>query len=249
MMTMTELLGETQDLTLLYVEDNEETREGTLFFLENLFKNIVIAIDGEDGLEKFKTNDIDIVISDINMPRMDGLEMSKEILKIDSEVPILIFSAHNESRFFLDAIQIGIEGYLLKPLDTDQFLIALSKAVKKISYEKNKEELVKLKQEQEQAKFVFDVVRNISHHWKQPLTIISTVSSGCSLKRELGIEFTDEDYDNIDIITKEALELSKILGELEKLDFDNMTLEDINDIIHISNPIYKNEENKEIDDK
>ena len=241
-MTISDIIAKTKDLKLLYVEDNDETREATLFFLENLFDNIIIAKDGLDGLNKFKENkDIDIVISDINMPKIDGLEMSKKILEINPEIPLLIFSAHNDSKYFIDAIKIGVEGYLLKPLDTDQFIQALNKAMKKIYYEKNKIEIFKLKQEKEQIKFAFDIVKNISHHWKQPLTIISTVSSGCTLKRDLGLEFTEDDYDNISIITKEALELSKVLGELEKLDFDSISMEDISNIIHISNPIYENE--------
>ena len=241
-MTISDIITKTEGLKLLYVEDNDETREATLCFLENLFDDILIAKDGLDGLNKFKENqDIDIIISDINMPKIDGLKMAKEILEINQDIPILIFSAHNDSKYFIDAIKIGVEGYLLKPLDTEQFIQALNKAMKKIYYEKNKNEIYKLKQEKEQIKFAFDIVKNISHHWKQPLTIISTISSGCILKRELGLEFTDDDYNNIAIITKEALELSKVLGELEKLDFDSISMEEISNIIHISNPIYENE--------
>ncbi|MEA1983944.1 MAG: response regulator, partial [Campylobacterota bacterium] len=120
-----ELRKRANSLKLLYVEDNEEARESMLVILKLFFADIVIAVDGNDGLKKFKSNNIDLIITDINMPNLNGLEMAQKIKEFNQEVPILILSAHNESDYFLQGIQIGIEGYLLKPLEMEQFVVVL----------------------------------------------------------------------------------------------------------------------------
>ena len=86
------------DLNILYIEDNEEARQYTMEMLKRFFKSITVAIDGKDGLEKFKENNFDMILTDINMPNMNGLEMAKEIKSINKSIPILILSAHNEGK-------------------------------------------------------------------------------------------------------------------------------------------------------
>jgi len=126
-----------KQLQLLYVEDDQKTRESTLLILEEFFDNIVVGVNGKDGLENFKNSaNIDIVITDINMPVMAGLEMSKEILEINPSIPIFIFSAYNEVSYFMDAIKIGVQGYLLKPLDIDQVVKTLNKGIETIKLKK-----------------------------------------------------------------------------------------------------------------
>jgi PAS domain S-box-containing protein len=132
MNNVNEMIEYTKCLKLLYVEDNIDAREATVLILNEFFDDIIIAVDGLDGIEKFTNNDIDIIITDINMPRMNGLDMTKEIRKIDNRIPILVLSAYNESGFFIDSIKLGIEGYLLKPIDFDQFLESLNKVVQKL---------------------------------------------------------------------------------------------------------------------
>jgi len=146
-------------MQLLYVEDNKETRESTLLILEEFFENIIVGINGKDGLEKFKNSaNIDIIISDIKMPIMDGLEMSEQIIKINPSIPIFIFSAHNEANYFMDAIKIGVQGYLLKPLDIDQFVKSLDKSIETI--ELKKEIVQKNKKIEEEHKFLQSVIDN-----------------------------------------------------------------------------------------
>ena len=131
-MSLKSLLQYTKNLTLLYVEDDEDTRVSSLSVLKELFGDIVVGVDGNDGIDKFNSNHIDIIISDINMPHKDGLEMAKEIREIDKNIPILILSAHNEAQYFIESIKIGIDGYILKPMDISQFTQALSKSIDKI---------------------------------------------------------------------------------------------------------------------
>jgi len=127
-----EIIKYSQNLRLLYVEDNQEARESTQIILEEFFTHIVIAVDGSDGLEKYKSEDIDLIITDINMPKINGLEMTKLIREIDTDVPILVLSAYNESGYFIDSIKLGVEGYLLKPIDIEQFLSVLVKVTEKL---------------------------------------------------------------------------------------------------------------------
>ena len=139
MISLEETIKYTKKLRLLYVEDNQEARASTLAVLEEFFQDILVAVDGQDGLDTFtknKTspdnNHIDIIITDINMPNLNGLKMIAKIRKIDKAIPILVLSAYNESGFFIDSIKLGIEGYLLKPIDIEQFLGVLNKVVEKI---------------------------------------------------------------------------------------------------------------------
>ena len=134
MIDIDETLKYSQKLHLLYVEDNEDAREMTAMILEDYFDNITIAVDGKDGYEKFKNSKIDLIITDINMPNMDGLEMSKKIREIDRDVSIIILSAHNEDDFFMNSIQIGINGYLLKPINIEQLTKQIHIVIQKHKY-------------------------------------------------------------------------------------------------------------------
>ncbi len=106
-------------VSLLYVEDNEVIRDSLVEFLEEYFLTFYVAKDGEEGLEIFKNNaeNIDIVVTDIKMPKLNGLEMSKEIKKISPETPIIITTAFNDSEYFMKSIDIKIDKYITKPVD------------------------------------------------------------------------------------------------------------------------------------
>jgi len=138
MSKITDIIKHTKKLNLLYVEDNNEARESTLKMFKEFFNSIIVGVDGKDGLEKFKTNDIDLIITDIHMPRMNGLDMLQEIKELDSEVIALVLSAYNEPEYFIQSIKIGVEGYILKPINLEQFISILSKVIQKIQAKKDK---------------------------------------------------------------------------------------------------------------
>ncbi len=127
-----EIVGYLKGLKLLYVEDNQDARKSTVMILKEFFSDITIAIDGQDGLDKFNINYFDIVITDIRMPRLNGLKMTKEIRKINKNIPILILSAYDELNFFMESIKLSVDGYLMKPIDVDQFLETLDKVTQKM---------------------------------------------------------------------------------------------------------------------
>jgi diguanylate cyclase (GGDEF)-like protein/PAS domain S-box-containing protein len=112
---------------ILYVEDETAAAEEVSFFLQHYMKNLYVAKDGQEGLEIFQTNSIDLVITDIQMPKVNGLEMAKIIRETDASIPIIIVSAFNESSMLLEAINLGIDAYLLKPLSLKKLLEKIEK--------------------------------------------------------------------------------------------------------------------------
>jgi len=124
-----------QKLKVLYVEDDEFAREEIADFLEFEVGELKTAENGEDGLEIFKTFKPDIVITDINMPKMNGLEMSKEIKKISPNIPIIVTSAYSDSDYIIKAIEIGISRYVLKPIDVDELLTMVKQSARELLFD------------------------------------------------------------------------------------------------------------------
>lgn len=151
MIDIDEVVKYSRHLKLLYVEDNMDSREMTSMILEDFFDDILVAVDGQDGLEKFRENDIDLIVTDINMPKLNGLEMIEKIREIDRDIPILILSAHNEDDFFISSIKLGVDGYLLKPIDTDQLILMIDKITKKYRYINEAKSNLHLLQEYQKA--------------------------------------------------------------------------------------------------
>jgi len=129
MKNVDKIIKYTSKFNLLYVEDDKSTREASLFLLENFFDHIVVAVDGRDGIEKFKENDIDLIITDINMPYLNGLEMISEIKKLDIDIKVIIFSANMEPKYFTESIQLGVDGYLIKPIEIEHLINILHNIV------------------------------------------------------------------------------------------------------------------------
>ena len=144
------LSTDSQNLKLLYVEDDESAREAMLEILDLFFDDISVAVDGKDGLDKFKSNKIDMIFTDISMPKMNGLDMISEIRKVNDDIPVIILSAHDESKFFIQSINLGISAFIFKPVELDNFITVLKKIIKKmLLLDKAKENLQFLHEYQE----------------------------------------------------------------------------------------------------
>ncbi|MEN4052649.1 MULTISPECIES: response regulator transcription factor [Sulfurimonas] len=109
-------------LRVLLVEDETNLSKLLKNAIGDNFFKFYVANDGQEGLELFKKITPDIVITDINMPKKSGLEMAKEIKAIESSVPIIILSAFSETEKLLNAIDVGVVKYLIKPFDPDELL-------------------------------------------------------------------------------------------------------------------------------
>jgi len=113
-------------LNVLYVEDEPEVREAFSMILRRVMKNVFVASNGLEGLETFKNEKIDFIISDIRMPKMTGLEMVEEIQKLDAQIPVLFTTAFSDSKYLLEAIDIGVNGYLIKPIDRNKLITKIN---------------------------------------------------------------------------------------------------------------------------
>ena len=124
-----------KQFNILYVEDDVLFTPKIKYILEKSFKSVLIASNGEEALELFKINKIDLIISDINMPKMDGLTFLKKLRELHNDIPFIFLTARQEANTIIDAIQFDISNYILKPIDLKNFLSIVDKSVKK-SYKK-----------------------------------------------------------------------------------------------------------------
>ena len=118
---MEELIAFTQPLKLLFVEDDDFLRETTASFFEDAFDYVVTAINGVDGLEKFQNESFDLVITDITMPKMDGIGLLRNIRETGSQVPVIMLTAHNDLSYLMNTAEQGVHGYIMKPLQLESF--------------------------------------------------------------------------------------------------------------------------------
>lgn len=132
-----------KDLTILVAEDDKELNSELVSLLKIFFKNVDFAYDGEEGLRLFKLNRPDIVLSDITMPKLDGIKMATEIKIVNRTQPIVILSAHTELQYIIPLIDIGISQFVAKPFESDNLLYRLLKVseeiVSKKYYEQTRE--------------------------------------------------------------------------------------------------------------
>jgi len=115
-------ITELSELNILYVEDDLETREELVLILKNWFHNLYVATDGQEGLALFKQHKPDIVISDIQMPKMNGLSMSADIKQNNPDQEIIILSAYNDVEYLFRALELGIKHYITKPISIERLL-------------------------------------------------------------------------------------------------------------------------------
>jgi len=122
-----------KELKVLYVEDDENLRLETTKIIERIFAKVDVASDGVEGFNAFATTHFDLVITDIEMPQMDGIEMSRNIRSINKDTPIVVVSAYSNTDYFMDAIAIGIDYYILKPIKMPRLIDTLFAAVKRVT--------------------------------------------------------------------------------------------------------------------
>lgn len=132
-----------QDVKVLYVEDELFSREKLLRVLSRRFKQVHVAIDGIEGFEHYQKYKPDLIIADIKMNQMNGLEMIGKIRELNDKVQVIVTTAHDDNEFFIQSIENNVNHFILKPIDLNRFLLAIQKSIYQIQLEK---ELTKQKQ-------------------------------------------------------------------------------------------------------
>ena len=127
------------DGSVLYVEDDDVTRRALGASLERLVARLWMADGGRAGLAAFREHAPDLVITDITMPGMSGLEMAREMRALRADVPILVTTAYNDTAYLLEAIDIGVDGYVLKPVDFDRLFLLVRRNLAMVAAERDRE--------------------------------------------------------------------------------------------------------------
>ena len=118
--------------TILLVEDEKIIRENIASMLKFFFKEVYVAIDGYDGLDKYENYLPDIIMTDLKMPNMGGFELLSELKKRASSSYFIIVSAHTDTELLIEAINKGVHRYLIKPITEDELFEAFNAYFEKI---------------------------------------------------------------------------------------------------------------------
>lgn len=135
-----------KELNLLYVEDDAKVKEAFLTLVGRYFQKVFVASNGEEGWELFVQNPIDIVISDIRMPKMDGLAMTQKIKEKSPQTPVLLLTAFNDNEYLMKALELGVEGYIVKPIDRNKLFEKLNLFAQMLHFQKEQQDVAKLLQ-------------------------------------------------------------------------------------------------------
>lgn len=122
-----------KSLTVLYVEDEDHIREKIADTLKYYVKKVISAKNGQEGYDKYLEEKPNIILTDILMPIMDGIEMVQLIRHIDIEIPIVMITAHTEKEYLLDAVKLHLENYIVKPVVLSNLLNVLQVCLEKIN--------------------------------------------------------------------------------------------------------------------
>lgn len=134
---MIKSLGE--GIRVLYAEDDKEIRPLLSNYFKKMFDHVESVSDGQEGLSRFKEQPFDLVITDIQMPYMNGLEMLAEIKGMQEDVETIVVTAFNDTRYMADAIRLGTTNYILKPIEYNQMNLALYKSISHIRQRRDNE--------------------------------------------------------------------------------------------------------------
>ncbi|MBF0338449.1 MAG: response regulator [Nitrospirae bacterium] len=127
-------------IAILYVEDDDVVRNATSKILSRYFDNVISVSNGKEGVEAYMQGMFDIVIADIYMPVMNGIKMTKRIREVNSEQIVIVTTAYNDYQYLLELIAIGINYFILKPLEPSKLISVLYRACRKIHNERYLEE-------------------------------------------------------------------------------------------------------------
>lgn len=118
-----------KNFTVLYVEDEEMVRKSAVEYLNRITHKVLEAKDGKEAIGLWKEHKPDIIITDINMPRLNGIDMASYIRTQDKDVQIIIATAHSDTEYLLKAVELQLVKYIIKPITKEKLLSALDQSI------------------------------------------------------------------------------------------------------------------------
>lgn len=177
-----------KQLTLLYAEDDPNIREELVHFLTPRVGTLLVAQNGQEAWELFAAHRPDLVVSDIMMPVKDGLKLAADIKEKNRAVPVIFTTAFNDIQYLHQAINLGIDGYVLKPIDLEKLMEALAKGAEPVLQARqlaaNKAMLEAYHEAAEEERYlVAELMQRMMrpenlkdphlHYWLQPTEVVS----------------------------------------------------------------------------
>ena len=216
MLNFRDIYSYSKDLNILYVEDDLAMLESTQTMFENFFLNVDTAIDGLDGLQKYKLHKdktsqfYDLIITDINMPKKSGLEMIKDIRALNHEQVVIVISAYSDSNRLMELIREGISNFITKPIMPNQLMQVIYKVSQSIYSQKIKDEFII---GQSKLASMGEMIDTIAHQWQSPINLIKMQAQ--LLEIELDKETLKKD-DIKECIEKQTLQINHIIETLNE---------------------------------
>lgn len=121
---------------ILYAEDEKQTRDNLAEALSFMAKNVYLAENGKEALDLYHEKATDIIILDIEMPYLTGLEVARKIRETNKTIPIIISTAHTNTEYFLEGFELNLTSFLLKPISIKDLTVALKKCLTNLEYNK-----------------------------------------------------------------------------------------------------------------
>jgi len=131
---LTNLQELAKGISVLYVEDNDIARKKTSNLLKKIFKNVSTASNGQEGLSLYMKSKFNLVISDIVMPKLNGLEMINAIKQVHKSQRVIFLSSYSDITYLTQAIELGVDGFVFKPLEYDKFFDVIHKLLIQIRH-------------------------------------------------------------------------------------------------------------------
>ncbi len=231
MTNLKELQSLTKHLSILYVEDNTALRNNAVKLLKKFFAHVSLAEDGKKGLDLFKKQHFPIVITDIKMPNMDGMELSRHIHKIHPETKIIIMSAYDDKEYLLEGIELGIFRFLKKPVNVAELSEVLYETV------------MKIKQEQHERMFQMHL-KNIFEYQSSMVVLLqksNVVLANDTFLEFFGFESVDECKEHLALLGDRFLEHQDFLYNHDETDALEVVKNNPNKLYNIK---MKNKEDK-----
>jgi len=229
---------------VLFVEDQFDSRESLMYVLERIFGDIISCTDGLEAFNTyfaFERDYFDIVITDLCLPNLNGIELVKKIKEANPNQLIVIVSAYADSLNFLEALNLGIEHYILKPIDVDTFFDVLYKVAQKanhfrenIEYKAVLETKVTLQQKEIDNLIFYDKITNqpnlnmlqkeLKTNTKPLVLMLIRIDNLSNIKEHLGKDFSDEYLKEIVSVLNLMIRGSDFCLGLYVCDFDQIAI-------------------------